>query len=640
MTNIDLSTQPNLHVLNAANSGLTSFTPTDGVNLTSVTLPSTIQSIVLNKATVSSLTYIPTATLREVSLRNVSGAWDIKTFIFDWIDLLNAEQKSLASITLTGINWTGMSASQVLKLSTIGSKTLYGKVTLSSINAEEYQQLIEAFGTSVFDANGQFVIDAPSSMFLTGPSEIIEGGSDKYTATAFPVTEQQILYKLYNNGTLISTSTDANGKIYRKYGGVTLYEESGNITVDTGISSDVTLQVRAWTEDGNVFSDFVSIKAKRITYPSAIAINGTGTVYDNGQYSYTKVFSTNDFTAQITNVNWTLSQTSVATIYDSDDNGATINITGVSSTSTTIQLICTITFTGNVTRTATKNITLQYLYPSSITISGDASITSVGNYTYTKTFNTNNFTAPVLDTTWSISNQSAGSITSSGNDTATFTASPTDDFNSSITITCIVTFSGGITVSGTKSVSVNIKVPAGIFAAYEDGSLREYDQADTNAIGVAVVKQSGGFIIDKTHNSQKTWGGYGTTIADITTTTTTSVAKLDKNGNSNTDAIIVQLGAGNAPAAEECRKYSYTINGITVNGYLGACGEWQTAYDNKSAVNEMMSKIGGTAITENWYWTSTQYSGNRAWRLYWYDGSVGYDPKNVTYYVRPFYAIA
>ena len=307
ITNMDLSTLTNLHTVKASNSGLTSFAPANGVSLTNVVLPSTIQTISLNSANVTSITYTPTTTLREVSLRNVSGAWDIKTFVFDWIDLLNSEQKSLASITLTDINWTGMSASQVLKLSTIGSKTLYGKVTLSSINAEEYQQLIEAFGTSVFDVDGQFVIDAPSSMLLTGPSEIIEGGSGKYIATAFPVTEQQILYKLYNNGTLISTSTDTNGKIYRKYGGVTLYEESGNITVDTGISSDVTLQVRAWTEDGNVFSDFVSIKAKRITYPSAIAINGTGTVYDNGQYSYAKVFSTNDFTAQIININWALS---------------------------------------------------------------------------------------------------------------------------------------------------------------------------------------------------------------------------------------------------------------------------------------------------------------------------------------------
>ena len=212
----------------------------------------------------------------------------------------------------------------------------------------------------------------------------------------------------------------------------------------------------------------------------------------------------------------------------------------------------------------------------------------------------------MLDVTWTLSDQTVGTITSFGNDTATFNVSPQDDFNSSVTITCIATLSGGVTVSGTKSVSVNVKAPAGIFAAYEDGSLKEYDQADTNAIGVAVVKGTGGFIIDKTHSvSEKQWGGYSIAISDITTTTSSSIAKLDINGETNTDGIISQLSTGNAPAAEECRKYSYTIDGTTKYGYLGACGEWQIAYDNKSAIDSMMAKIGGTAINNDYHWTST-----------------------------------
>jgi hypothetical protein len=92
--------------------------------------------------------------LNTVSLKNVSGSWDVKTFVLSWINLLSEKQKSLASITLTGINWTGMTAAQVLKLSTLGTKTLQGKVTLSSITHEEYQQLVTAFGASVFDSEG------------------------------------------------------------------------------------------------------------------------------------------------------------------------------------------------------------------------------------------------------------------------------------------------------------------------------------------------------------------------------------------------------------------------------------------------------------------------------------------------------
>ena len=112
------------------------------------------------------------------------------------------------------------------------------------------------------------------------------------------------------------------------------------------------------------------------------------------------------------------------------------------------------------------------------------------------------------------------------------------------------------------------------------------------------------------------------------------------NGESNTDSIISQLGSGNAPAANECRKYSYTINGNTIYGYLGTLGEWQIAYDNKAAIVSMMSKIGGTSISNQYYWSSTQYSGYAAWRLGWDNGNVLSDYKSLNYYVRPFYAIA
>ena len=187
------------------------------------------------------MTYTPTSTLKRLSIKNVSGSWNVKSFVTTWVSLLSDEQLSQAELTLSGINWTNVSMPDVIAIGKIGTKNLQGRITLSSITEEGYQQIVSLFGNTVFQPDAAFVIDAPASMFLQGPTVVVAGASDRFTATVFPVTSLSILYLLYNNGQLISSSTDANGKVYRTYGGVTLYEESGIISVDNNIASDVNL---------------------------------------------------------------------------------------------------------------------------------------------------------------------------------------------------------------------------------------------------------------------------------------------------------------------------------------------------------------------------------------------------------------
>ena len=164
------------------------------------------------------------------------------------------------------------------------------------------------------------------------------------------------------------------------------------------------------------------------------------------------------------------------------------------------------------------------------------------------------------------------------------------------------------------------------------------------AVGVAVIDENCSFVIEKTLSySYKTWGGRGTTISGITTTTNDTTAKTDYSGESNTTKIINQLGSGNAPAAEYCRGRSCTVNGTTLHGYLGSCGEWQTAYNNKSSINSALSKIGGTAMKTGaniYHWTSTQFYSDNAWILSWTDGilETGYD-KNYGNFMRAFYPL-
>ena len=185
----------------------------------------------------------------------------------------------------------------------------------------------------------------------------------------------------------------------------------------------------------------------------------------------------------------------------------------------------------------------------------------------------------------------------------------------------------------------------GVFIYDTNGNLtkpEEWDTANNDlAVGVAVIDENCSFVIEKTLSySYKTWGGRGTEISGITTTTNDTTALLDYSGESNTTKIINQLGSGNAPAADYCRSRSCTVNGTTLYGYLGALGELQTAYDNKAAVNSALSKIGGTAMGINsGHWTSTQGSAATAWALDWTDGYVNYGYKDNDFYVRAFYPL-
>lgn len=194
-----------------------------------------------------------------------------------------------------------------------------------------------------------------------------------------------------------------------------------------------------------------------------------------------------------------------------------------------------------------------------------------------------------------------------------------------------------------RSVTMTyLEIKRGIFILDTDGNLVK--RADWNtgnnskAVGVAVLSDNCKFVISTTENSSNIqWGGYGTTISNIVTTTDTATAKKDYLGSGNTDKIITQLGSGNAPAADYCRGVTFKHE---KKGYLGSLGEWQEAYNNKAEIDACMSLIGGTAINTSYYhWTSTQYSSDGSWLLGWSGGSVNRFNKNGNRRVRAFAAL-
>lgn len=187
---------------------------------------------------------------------------------------------------------------------------------------------------------------------------------------------------------------------------------------------------------------------------------------------------------------------------------------------------------------------------------------------------------------------------------------------------------GSWSFSGTSckgSISMNYVEAADVYIQHIDGTLytpKDWASkgfANEKANGVAVVRPiSGSFVIAKESGPSLAWGGYDTTITDIVTSTSLSVAVLDNDGAGNTSKIIEQLagvtdskGVTGAPAAEYCAGYTFP-NGKT--GYLGALGEWKGVVDNFSKIQMILDNyIGGDEMIFNSYWTSTQGSVSNSW---------------------------
>lgn len=198
-----------------------------------------------------------------------------------------------------------------------------------------------------------------------------------------------------------------------------------------------------------------------------------------------------------------------------------------------------------------------------------------------------------------------------------------------------------------RNVSVVYKkISLGVFILSTDGSLyseSEWDQPDSSAVGVAVLTNECKFVIapiaSTEINDRLNWSKKGAyyNVLGVTTTTSSSVAETDYEGVSNSSAIVSKYRADTDYAAGWCQNFSFK-NGK--KGYLGSCGEWKKAYDNKAKINACMSLIGGTVIRTDYpHWTSTQFSSRDAWNLDWKDGNVRHNTKDYYFWMRAFAAL-
>ena len=68
---------------------------------------------------------------------------------------------------------------------------------------------------------------------------------------------------------------------------------------------------------------------------------------------------------------------------------------------------------------------------------------------------------------------------------------------------------------------------------------------------------------------------------------------------------------------------------------MPAMGELNAIYGNKDVLNIALGKIGGTKLSTDFYWSSSEDSNTSAWRLRFANGTVGYGKSSDGTYVRP-----
>lgn len=145
------------------------------------------------------------------------------------------------------------------------------------------------------------------------------------------------------------------------------------------------------------------------------------------------------------------------------------------------------------------------------------------------------------------------------------------------------------------------------------------------------------------------WGADSDTHAASGNTPTSDrdVAMAKFDGKTCTDtAVQVSEYSAATTACGYCHAYTTVTSAYdtTKTAYarrkagmwwLPSLGEMMMIWSNMIKINQVMTLIGGTAIAEAAYWTSTEYSQATAWALGCSGGTVGGNYKKLTTLVRP-----
>ena len=453
-------------------------------------------------------------------------------------------------------------------------------------------------------------------------------------------TNAALTLKVVIDGKTYSVKTDAltlsKGNIYKytvtvnstslELSGVTVgdwgYNESGNPVIDLGYKVTIAGDLNNIALANTVSGTTLTIKAVPFTYGvpvKEISYEGTATVTQSA-----------DETTGIRTITVSNLQSNVTVNFDGT--GYQLNLAGDQSGMTVTKSVAS---DGTITITASPTVSGKRV--KEVSGSGTATMTqSLNSETGVRTITIKNQTTaytvtfdgvediPVTATTGVYAVSSTGALIDVANADETCIAvalvvedAPTPqriwiEKNETANTTSI---KAAYTADGASNTS---------YTYFYWGMYGSDNSSITNYTG------TGGGFTDSGNYLPKEDGSYSSTNYQMNGdwTTWTSGVISDFNGKANTAALQAASDTDSyttyANMATWCTKFNETPseNQGYSDWYIPACGQLALMFRHMTSINAALTKIGGTTIASDFYWSSSEYSSLYGWYVDFYIGGV------------------
>ena len=160
---------------------------------------------------------------------------------------------------------------------------------------------------------------------------------------------------------------------------------------------------------------------------------------------------------------------------------------------------------------------------------------------------------------------------------------------------------------------------------------------------LVISKTPIGVIFDMTNKlaiglkeSQLFWSTTDFDVPGVDNITDRTLAITDLDGKKNTSTILAycKTKGKSCPAFEYVNSYK-TEGTKAGDWYLPSTGELYAIYGNMGVLNVALGKIAATRLDRDFYWSSSEYSEDDAWYLWFSDGSADDSSKSYNCAVRP-----
>ena len=342
------------------------------------------------------------------------------------------------------------------------------------------------------------------SIAIDGDTIIPTAGEATYTCTAtWSYGDATAITPTWSLSNTNYASVDAVGKVTNK-----------NVTND-----NQTVTLKASYTVGDVTKTAIKVITLSMRTLMDIAIDGDATIASGEVASYTCTASWTYGDSMTVTPAWSLSSNTYASV---DINGKVTN-KNTTDTDQTVALNASYTV-GDVTKTATKIITLSKRVLTNIVINGNATIGSGDNATYTCTATWSYGDSTTVSPTWSLSNTTFASVDTNGK----VTNKNTTDADQSVTLTASYTI-GDVTKTATKVITLSKRTLTDITIAGDEiipsGTAATYSCTATWSDGQTSVVTATWRLSSTTYASVDTTGkvaNQNTTTTDKTVTLTAS----------------------------------------------------------------------------------------------------------------------